>query len=162
MNRIKKIKRWYLNGFYTTSKINVDVSYRSNFRAVLIVYDKLFKFQNFSSTTLQDDSTFSSSKFRIVFILISYNAHFILVWCEIMSALNAYVNIYYNSAFTINKWRAKNYILQIAPNLPEIPRYDNYCFDLFWIEWIWQLIYGMSNMFIYLMSCSSLDSFISN
>lgn len=25
----------------------------------------------------------------------------------------------------------KNYILQIAPILPQIPRYDNYCFDLF-------------------------------
>lgn len=44
MNCIKKIKRWYLNGFYIILKINVDVFYCSNFRMVLIVYDKLFKF----------------------------------------------------------------------------------------------------------------------
>lgn len=27
-----------------------------------------------------------------------------------------------------------HYILQIAPILPEIPKYDNYCFDLFCID----------------------------
>lgn len=38
-----------------------------------------------------------------------------------------------------------HYILQIAPILPEIPMYDNYCFDLFCIDeygnWQWNVKY---------------------